>query len=202
MHGGSGVRSGMIEALRVLRADCPGLELVHRLDRDTSGCVMVAKKRSMLRHLHEALREGTIRKTYLALVRGRWPRSKTRVTAALEKNIVNAGERVVRAGEGGKASETLFRVLRNFPEATLVEASPLTGRTHQIRVHAQVAGHPIAGDDKYGDREFDKKMKGEGLSRLFLHAAALDFRLPGGQRQHVEAPLGKELEAVLSRLGG
>lgn len=200
VHGGSGLSLGLIEALRTMRPDCPGLELVHRLDRDTSGCVMLAKKRSMLRHLHAALREGTVRKTYLALVRGQWPARKTRVTAALEKNVVSSGERVVRADEGGKASETRFRVLRRFRDATLVEASPLTGRTHQIRVHAQVAGHPIAGDDKYGDRDFDRLARESGLRRLFLHAASLDLVLPSGAPLHVEAALEPALEAVLARL--
>ena len=200
VHGGSGLSLGLIEALRAMRPECNALELVHRLDRDTSGCVMIAKKRSVLRHLHEGLREGQIRKRYYALVRGRWPASRRRVTAPLEKNTLSSGERMVRADDAGKRAETLFRVLRNFAECTLVEASPLTGRTHQIRVHAQVAGHPIAGDDKYGDREFDKKLRVHGLRRLFLHAASLAFTLPSGESVEVSAPLDAALEALLESL--
>lgn len=200
VHGGSGLSLGLIEALRAMRPDCKSLELVHRLDRDTSGCVMVAKKRSVLRHLHEGLREGRIHKRYVALVRGRWPASRTRVTAALEKNTLSSGERMVRADDAGKRAETLFRVLHSYAEATLVEASPLTGRTHQIRVHAQVSGHPIAGDDKYGDREFDKRMRTHGLRRLFLHAASLAFTLPSGETVDVSAPLDRSLAAVLESL--
>jgi 23S rRNA pseudouridine955/2504/2580 synthase len=200
VHGGSGVSSGLIEALRALRPDCRSLELVHRLDRDTSGCIMVAKKRAMLRFLHEALREGRVSKTYLALVEGRWPRRRTRVSAALEKNVVSSGERVVRASDDGKPSETEFAVLRAYPGATLVEARPLTGRTHQIRVHARHAGHPIAGDDKYGSREFNRVMRELGLKRLFLHASALRLRLPSGRELSVQALLDPELEAFLERL--
>jgi 23S rRNA pseudouridine955/2504/2580 synthase len=200
VHGGSGVSCGLIEALRALRADCAHLELVHRLDRDTSGCVMVAKKRSMLRHLHEALREGRIRKSYLTLVRGRWPRRRVSVRAALEKNVMSSGERVVRAEDTGKAAETRFAVRQYYRDATLLEAVPLTGRTHQIRVHAQLSGHPIAGDPKYGDREFNRLMRDSGLQRLFLHAAALDLPLPMGQTLRVEAELDGPLTDLLGRL--
>lgn len=200
VHGGSGVRSGLIETLRVMRPDARSLELVHRLDRDTSGCILVAKKRSMLRYLHECLRNSTIEKSYLALVKGRWPRRKTRVTAPLEKNVLKSGERMVRVSDDGKRSETLFSVLECFPGATLVEARPVTGRTHQIRVHGQFAGHPLAGDDKYGDREFDTAMREIGLKRLFLHASRLEFRLPDGRQVCVEAPLEPELAEVLVHL--
>ncbi len=200
VHGGSGLSLGLIEALRAMRPDCKSLELVHRLDRDTSGCVMVAKKRAVLRHLHEGLREGSIHKRYVALVRGRWPASRARVTAALEKNTLSSGERMVRADDAGKRAETLFRVLGTYAEATLVEASPLTGRTHQIRVHAQISGHPIAGDDKYGDREFDKRMRAHGLRRLFLHAASLAFSLPSGETVDASAPLDPSLAAMLESL--
>ena len=200
VHGGSGLSLGLIEALRAMRPDCPSLELVHRLDRDTSGCVMVAKKRSFLRHLHAGLRESRITKTYLALVMGNWPSQRTRVTAPLEKNTVSSGERVVRADDSGKAAETRFRILRQFADATLVEAKPLTGRTHQIRVHAQISGHPIAGDDKYGDRDFDKRMRALGLRRLFLHAFGLGFELPSGERLEIEAPLDPALSRFLEQL--
>jgi 23S rRNA pseudouridine955/2504/2580 synthase len=200
VHGGSGVHAGLIEALRQMRPHCKSLELVHRLDRETSGCVMIAKKRSMLRHLHEALREGGVSKTYLALAQGRWPKRLQRVDAALEKNVVSSGERVVRAEAGGKASETRFRVLRSFRDATLVEAMPVTGRTHQIRVHAQVAGHPLAGDEKYGDRDFNRQMRAAGLRRLFLHAFRLEFDGPDGQHRCIEAPLRPDLAGFLERL--
>lgn len=200
VHGGSGVSVGLIEALRLLRAGCTQLELVHRLDRDTSGCVMVAKKRSMLRHLHEALRQGSIRKSYLTLVRGRWPRRRLSVRAALEKNVMSSGERVVRADDTGKAAETRFTVREYYRDASLLEAVPLTGRTHQIRVHAQLSGNPIAGDPKYGDREFNRQMRAAGLQRLFLHAAALDLLLPDGRSLRVEAGLDAVLAGVLERL--
>ncbi|MCG3170315.1 MAG: Ribosomal large subunit pseudouridine synthase C [Pseudomonadales bacterium] len=200
VHGGSGLSLGLIEALRAMRPDCASLELVHRLDRETSGCVMIARKRSLLRHLHEALREGTITKTYTMLVAGRWPKRLTRVAAALEKNTVRSGERVVRANGDGKASETLFRVLEHYRDATLLEARPLTGRTHQIRVHAQVSGHPVAGDEKYGEREFNKRMREAGLRRLFLHASAIELVLPDGRPLRVAAPLDPALEHFLETL--
>lgn len=200
VHGGSGLSLGLIEALRAMRPDARFLELVHRLDRETSGCVMIARKRSMLRHLHEALRNGTITKTYTTLVAGRWPKRLTRVTAALEKNVVRSGERVVRASDDGKASETRFRILETYRDATLLEAQPLTGRTHQIRVHAQVSGHPVAGDEKYGDREFNRCMHEAGLRRLFLHASVIELVLPDGRPLAVSAPLDPTLAAFLETL--
>jgi 23S rRNA pseudouridine955/2504/2580 synthase len=200
VHGGSGLSLGLIEALRAMRSEARSLELVHRLDRDTSGCVLIAKKRATLRHLHAALRDGTITKTYMTLVQGSWSKRRTRVSISLEKNTVRSGERVVRADESGKASETRFRVLRVFREASLLEAQPVTGRTHQIRVHAQVSGHPVAGDGKYGDREFNRRMTDFGLRRLFLHASSLSFLLPDGRPLEVSAPLDAALLDVLARL--
>lgn len=140
---------------------------MHRLDRDTSGVLLVAKKRSALRSLHEQLRVKTMRKQYLALVRGQWQSHVKVVNAPLRKNNLQSGERVVRVSSDGKPSETRFRIARQFAEATLVECSPITGRTHQIRVHTQHAGHPIACDDKYGEAAFDEKMRTMGLKRLF-----------------------------------
>lgn len=197
VHGGSGVSLGLIEALRAMHPGGSSLELVHRLDRETSGCVMIARKRSVLRHLHQALREGAVNKTYTTLVAGRWPKRRQRVTAALEKNVLRSGERMVSASGEGKASETRFQVLEHYRDASLLEACPITGRTHQIRVHAQVAGHPVAGDAKYGDRDFNKRMRELGLQRLFLHASAVELVLPDGQPLRVSAPLDPALAALL-----
>ena len=200
VHGGSGINLGLIESLRQLRPEERSLELVHRLDRDTSGCVMVAKKRSMLRFLHQALREGTIKKRYLCLVAGKWPKRKLQVNAPLLKNQLNSGERMVRVDPDGKPSLTYFSVVKNFQDVTLVEAMPHTGRTHQIRVHARHAGHGLIGDQKYGDDELNKTMKQYGFNRLFLHAAALELALPDGSPLVVEAPLEESLSQGLAKL--
>lgn len=201
VHGGSGLSFGVIEGLRALRPDARFLELVHRLDRDTSGILLVAKKRSALRSLHEQLREKGMQKDYLALVRGNWPSHIKAVQAPLLKNILQSGERVVRVSSEGKPSETRFKVEERFAFATLVKASPITGRTHQIRVHTLHAGHPIAFDDRYGEREFDGQLAGTGLKRLFLHAAALKFTHPAtGEVMRVEAPLDDELKRCLTQL--
>lgn len=201
VHGGSGVVLGLIEALRQIRPDVRFLELVHRLDRDTSGCVMVAKKRSMLKFLQEALRHaGGIDKQYFALVEGRWPNRRRVVEAPLRKNELQSGERIVRVDITGKASRTEFEIEQRYAEATLVRAKPITGRTHQIRVHALHAGHAIVGDDKYGRDDFNKQMKQLGFKRLFLHAAALNIPMPDGISLHVEAPLPPDLTDALKRL--
>uniref|UniRef100_A0A3L0VXT9 Pseudouridine synthase n=2 Tax=Gammaproteobacteria TaxID=1236 RepID=A0A3L0VXT9_ECOLX len=201
VHGGSGLSFGVIEGLRALRPDARFLELVHRLDRDTSGVLLVAKKRSALRSLHEQLRIKTMRKQYLALVRGQWQPHVKVVNAPLRKNDLQSGERVVRVSSDGKPSETRFRIARQFAEATLVECSPITGRTHQIRVHTQHAGHPIACDDKYGEAAFDDKMRSQGLKRLFLHAWKLTFTHPvDGREVLIEAPLAPELDNFLNKL--
>ena len=202
VHGGSGLSFGVIEALRALRPNVKMLELVHRLDRDTSGCLVIAKKRSALRHLHEQLRNKKVQKFYHALVKGRWSPKITKVTEGLKKNDLKSGERVVVVDNiNGKESETRYRVLQNFEGATLVRAFPVTGRTHQIRVHCQVKGHPIACDAKYGFEPFDSHMKSLGLNRLFLHAASIEFTHPRTeQRLKVEAPLDKNLEQGLKAL--
>ncbi|WP_215786145.1 23S rRNA pseudouridine(955/2504/2580) synthase RluC [Pantoea dispersa] len=201
VHGGSGLSFGVIEGLRALRPEARFLELVHRLDRDTSGILLVAKKRSALRSLHEQLREKGMQKEYLALVRGDWPSHLKVVQAPLLKNILQSGERVVRVSAEGKPSETRFKVEERFGLATLVKASPVTGRTHQIRVHTLHGGHPIAFDDRYGDREFDRQLAPTGLARLFLHAAALTFTHPNtGESLRMEAPLDKALKHCLSQL--
>jgi 23S rRNA pseudouridine955/2504/2580 synthase len=201
VHGGSGLNYGVIEAFRQLRPDCKELELVHRLDRDTSGLLMIAKKRSMLRHLHAALRGDGIDKRYMALVRGNWPAAKKQVNAPLLKNTLRSGERMVEINEEGKEALTIFKVLRRFGEfATLVEAKPITGRTHQIRVHALHAGHAIAGDDKYGDEDFSRELRDLGGKRLFLHAYALRVPLPDGGELQFEAPVDEVWQRTIERL--
>jgi len=202
VHGGSGLSFGVIEALRQLRPDAKELELVHRLDRDTSGLLMIAKKRSMLRHLHLQLRGDGVDKRYMALVRGRWDTGKKQVNAPLLKNTLRSGERMVEVTDEGKDALTLFRVLRRFGDfATLVEAKPVTGRTHQIRVHARHAGHSIAGDSKYGDEEFSAVIRDLGGKRLFLHAYALKVPLPDGGELSLEAPVDEVWTRTLERLG-
>ncbi len=202
VHGGSGLQFGLIESLRALRPQAQHLELVHRLDRETSGCLLISKRRSALRNLHEQLRLKTMNKQYYALVRGHWQAHVKMVSAPLQKNTLKSGERVVRVDSDGKDAETRFRIIEQYPQATLVEASPITGRTHQIRVHALQAGHPIALDDKYGDEDFSRFMQGLGLQRLFLHAHLLQFNHPQtGKTMTVEAPLDDALRDALRRLG-
>ena len=201
VHGGSGLDFGIIEALR---ADRPreSLELVHRLDRDTSGCLLIARRRSSLRALHALMREGLVEKRYLALLAGRWPHGRGhRIDVALKTRQLQGGERMVRAQPGGKAALSVFTPVEFYKRATLVEVDLKTGRTHQIRVHAQHAGHPVAGDDKYGDRAFNREMRELGLTRMFLHATAVSFTWPDKERQFsVSVPLDPELKAVLDRL--
>jgi 23S rRNA pseudouridine955/2504/2580 synthase len=198
VHGGSGVSSGIIEGLRLLRPDAHFLELVHRLDKDTSGCLLIAKKRSALRLLQELFRNSQIQKTYQALLSGQWARKKLVVTAPLLKNAGKGGERIVVISPSGKAAETLFRRLQLFPDATLVEASPKTGRTHQIRVHAASLGHPIVGDERYGLDEVNRAFKSKGYKRMFLHAQTLRFQHPvTGAPMIISAPLPAQLETLL-----
>ena len=200
VHGGSGLNFGLIECLRQMRPRDRRLELVHRLDRDTSGLIMVARKPAVLRELHRLLRGDGVDKRYLALVAGKWPRKLSRVEAALAKNVVQSGERMVRVSREGKPSVTEFSVVERFDGATLVEAKPITGRTHQIRVHAQHAGFPLLGDPKYSDPRSEELARRLGLKRLFLHAHALGFALPGSGRIAARAGLGQDLETVLERL--
>jgi len=202
VHGGSGLQFGVIEALRALRPDAKHLELVHRLDRDTSGCLLIAKKRSVLTHLHEQLRNKTVEKKYWALVAGDWDNKVRKVTEPLRKNTLQSGERVVKVDAAeGKPSETRFRILQRYQEGTLVEAFPVTGRTHQIRVHTACKGHPIACDDKYGDNQFSQQMQQIGLNRLFLHAFSLSFIHPISETtMRFEAPLDPKLSQTLERL--
>ena len=202
VHGGSGLTFGVIEAFRQMRPDAKELELVHRLDRDTSGLLMIAKKRSMLRHLHEALRGDGIDKRYMALVRGNWAASIKQVRAPLMKSNLRSGERMVEVNEDeGKESVTVFKVLRRFGDfATMVEARPITGRTHQIRVHTLHAGHCIAGDSKYGDEGFSKEIRDLGGKRLFLHAYMLTVPMPDGTEMKFQAPVDEMWAKTVERL--
>lgn len=201
VHGGSGIHLGVIEALRLLRPQLKFLELVHRLDRDTSGCLLVAKKSSILKELHELLRLGQMKKTYIALVAGHWPKSLRKVDAPLYKNQLQSGERIVLVQAEGKSSLTEFSVQHYYVESTLISAMPITGRTHQIRVHAQFAKHPIIGDEKYGEKEMNKKMRQLGCKRLFLHASQLEFTLGStGKTIRLAAKLPEDLNQVLKNL--
>ena len=201
VHGGSGVSFGVIEALRAAR---PGeeLELVHRLDRDTSGLLLVARKPAALRTLHALMREGRVEKRYLALLKGKWDLGQKRIDVPLRTDIRVGGERTVKAHASGKEAVSLFKPVQFFgKKASLVEVSLETGRTHQIRVHAAHVNHPLAGDDKYGDADFNERMKELGLTRMFLHAHQLSFTWPDtGVEFTVNAPLPAELKAVLDRL--
>jgi 23S rRNA pseudouridine955/2504/2580 synthase len=200
VHGGSGVSSGVIERLRAERPEARFLELVHRLDRETSGLLLIAKKRSALTHLHEQLREGTTDKRYLALAGGRVRDLKRRVRIALHKFTTAEGERRVVPDPDGQEAETIFHRRAVYQDATLLEAQLLTGRTHQIRVHLQQLGHPIAGDDKYGDFQWNRELARAGLKRMFLHAARLAIVHPGsGERLELESPLPAELQSFLDR---
>ncbi len=200
VHGGSGLSYGVIEALRSIRPEAKFLELVHRLDRDTSGCLMIAKRRSALTNLHEQIRNKTVDKRYYALVSGVWAKSQKSVNVPLLKNTLRSGERVVKVSDEGKASETRFFIQRRYEGATLIEAVPITGRTHQIRVHCQYAGHCIAGDSKYYDKPFEEMVQSKGLKRLFLHAHQLSFDDPRtGERLRFNAPMDAHLEKTLKQ---
>ncbi|MEO6696640.1 MAG: RluA family pseudouridine synthase [Gammaproteobacteria bacterium] len=217
VHGGSGVSHGVIEALRALRhagthqclerqdvgsdrPEAPFLELVHRLDRDTSGCLMIAKQRSTLLNLHKLLREGGVNKHYLALVKGQWRGKGRIIDAALRKNLLESGERRVKVSEEGKEAQSLFEPVTLYKDCSLMQIQLMQGRTHQIRVHAAHAGYPIAGDSKYGDPDFNRHMKGLGLKRMFLHARSVACQLSSGRKIHVTAPLGEDLQILLKRL--
>jgi 23S rRNA pseudouridine955/2504/2580 synthase len=201
VHGGSGVSFGVIEALRAARPD-EELELVHRIDRETSGILLVARKASTLRALHALLREGQVEKRYLALVKGKWELGKKRIDVPLRTDIRVSGERTVKVHESGKEAASVFKPVQFFgKKASLVEVELETGRTHQIRVHAAHAGYPLAGDDKYGEEAFNEAMKALGLTRMFLHAHQVSFTWPDtGMEFSVNAPLPDELKAVMDAL--
>ena len=200
VHKGSGVDYGVIELLRAMRPKEPFLELAHRLDRDTSGCLLLARTPAALRLIQEALRAGRMEKRYLALVRGYWNYGPREVNQPLRRNVLRGGERVVEVMDDGKPALTRFGPVSLFKQASLLEANIATGRTHQIRVHAAHLGYPLAGDTKYGDTTFNRTMIEQyGLRRLFLHAHSVHLPL-GGREITASAPLDTELKGVLERL--
>lgn len=200
VHGGSGLSLGIIEAFRKIRQDLSYLELVHRLDRDTSGCLLLAKKRSALRAIHALFESRSVQKVYWTIAAGRWQHpKKVTVDAALEKNILKSGERIVSVQEHGKASETVFKLLENYREACWLEASPKTGRTHQIRVHSVHLGHPIIGDKKYGTLAGVDLGVDNQHYRLFLHARALMFEL-NGEKFNFQASPDEKFSNTLKQL--
>lgn len=198
VHGGSGISSGIIETLREMRPENRFLELVHRIDKETSGCLIIAKKRSALRKLHEYFRGDGVKKSYLALLAGRWEEKKCLVEQPLLKKTNQGGGANVRVHKAGKPSQTIFRQIRLYANATLIEARPLTGRTHQIRVHAQWLGFPLVGDERYGLEEKNKTFRKKGYKRMFLHAEKLQFSHPvTGELLKLIAPLPADLQALL-----
>ncbi|MGH8568799.1 MAG: RluA family pseudouridine synthase, partial [Gammaproteobacteria bacterium] len=201
VHSGTGVSFGIIEALRAMRPEEPYLELVHRLDRDTSGCLLVARRPEVLRALHGMLRAGRIEKIYLTLLRGRWRGGTELVDLGLRRNVVRSGERMVGVATGGKPARTAFAPRELFRGASLMEARLITGRTHQIRVHAMEIDHQVAGDAKYGDKGFNRVMRDLGLRDLFLHSHRISLVSPtSGARISIVAELPAALRGVLQAL--
>ena len=201
VHGGSGVSFGVIEQLRSARPQAKFLELVHRLDRETSGVLLLAKKRSALTAMHEVMREGRSDKRYLTLVLGQWKNAKQHVKLPLHKFDTPQGEKRVMVREDGQASHTIFALQKSWPEFSLLEAQLKTGRTHQIRVHLSHLGFPIAGDDKYGDFARNKALAKQGLKRMYLHAHSIAFSHPlTGEAMWFVAPLPKELRGFVDKL--
>ena len=199
VHGGSGIRLGLIEAMRQMKPEWTDLELGHRLDRDTSGCLVIAKNSVFLKHFQAELKAKSVSKHYLALVHGCWPDTLLTVDAPLQKNELHSGERIVRVRESGKHSTTHYTVVERFQQTTLLEAMPVTGRTHQIRVHCQYAGYPIIGDPKYGDNSLPGQLG--NVKSLCLHASKIRFTLPGLEKSlEVEAPLDIRILNILERL--
>jgi 23S rRNA pseudouridine955/2504/2580 synthase len=200
VHGGSGVSFGAIEILRNARPELRDLSLAHRLDRETSGCLVLAKRRSALRILHAMFREGQVEKNYLALALGNWQRGEQLIDAPLFVQHRQGGERHVIVSPEGKSAETRIRLSKSFGEYSLLQCQPLTGRTHQIRVHAAHVGHPLAGDERYGDAEANAQLRKRGLKRLFLHAQSIAFPDEHGNEMHFTAPLADDLDRFLDRL--
>jgi 23S rRNA pseudouridine955/2504/2580 synthase len=201
VHGGTGVKLGLIEALRALRPELPALELVHRLDKGTSGCIVLAKSGKARKGLTSAFREREVEKVYHALVAGKWPKQISRVDASLNRQAARGGERKVEISADGKEAQTDFRILKQFPNATLVEARPLTGRTHQIRVHAAMVGCPLIGDEKYNSIDSNTTFARMGIKRLCLHAAEVAFPHPQtGKIQKAKADYDEAFKQALEVL--
>ncbi|MDX1404309.1 MAG: RluA family pseudouridine synthase [Woeseiaceae bacterium] len=200
VHGGSGISHGAIELLRAARPDLRDLSLAHRLDRETSGCLVFAKRRSALRDLHEKFRDSSVEKNYLALVIGDWQFGERLVDLPLKVEHRANGERHVIVSDAGKPAQTLFRLSRTYGRYSLLQCQPLTGRTHQIRVHAAHLGHPLAGDERYGDKASNDELKRRGLCRLFLHAQSISFADASGNERHFTAPLADDLQEFLEVL--
>ena len=198
VHGGSGVSYGIIEAIRALKPQEKFLELIHRLDKDTSGCLLIAKKRSALLGVQDLLRKRQTDKRYLALLCGQPTFRQEKVTAPLLREQQKSGERFVRVDPQGKESTSFFTLLESFADTALVEVKIITGRTHQIRVHAKYLGHNVAGDSKYGNYACNQRLKDRGLKRLFLHSAQISFKHPGsGEELTIKAPLSDDLQQFL-----
>jgi 23S rRNA pseudouridine955/2504/2580 synthase len=203
VHGGSGVSFGVIEQLRRARPEARFLELAHRLDRETSGLLLVAKKRSALTRLHDLFRDGGISKRYLALVKGRWQNVLQHVRLPLHKYLTAEGERRVSVSDEGKQAHSIVRLVARWENFSLLEVELKTGRTHQIRVHLAHLGYPLAGDDKYGDFALNKTLAKADLKRMFLHAAKLSLPHPlTGELLELDAPLPTDLSGFLGRLDG
>ncbi|NIV18803.1 MAG: RluA family pseudouridine synthase [Woeseiaceae bacterium] len=200
VHGGSGISHGVIELLRHARPELRDLSLVHRLDRETSGCLVLAKRRSALRELHARFREGQVEKNYLALCVGDWQYGEQLIDKPLLVEHRKGGERHVIVSKAGKPAQTRVRISRTYGKYSLVQCELLTGRTHQIRVHMQSMGHPLVGDERYGDEEANKRARKLGLKRLFLHAQSIGFADDSGNELHFTAPLADDLEQFLERL--
>ena len=203
VHGGSGVSFGVIESLRAARPQVRMLELAHRLDRDTSGLLVVCKKRSALVEMHRQLREGEVEKIYITIVKGSPARDAFEVDEPLHKYVTGSGERRVSVREGGMTARTQVKVLKKAKDFSVLEVRLLTGRTHQIRVHLAHAGHPVLGDDKYGDFDLNRTLAKQGVNRLFLHAGRLAFSHPvSGERLRLHSPLPKDMAAFRNSVPG
>jgi len=204
VHGGSGIKTGLIESIRCIKPAWATLELAHRIDRKTSGCLILAKQRSSLNALHQLFRDGQINKGYLTLVVGKWDSDHNVIDAPLDRNNRKEGERTVQVSAQGKPAISRFKLLslyRRQLSCSMLEVRIDTGRTHQIRVHAAHAGHPVLGDERYGDQESNRKLRKLGLKRVFLHAHELEFQLPGSDETiHVHAPLPADLKQLLDKL--
>lgn len=201
VHGGSGIQIGLVEAVRQMRPLAKRMELVHRLDRDTSGCILLAKKASVLKQLHEQIREHDMQKEYLCLVNGHWPAGKTKIDLPLIKNTLVSGERVVKVSKDGKPSISFFNLQERFKDCDLMSVVLKTGRTHQIRVHAQSQGCVLIGDDKYGDKAINQDFRRKGMKRLALHAQFLGFVHPVTQQEmRLEAPLHDDFKQIIQKL--